>query len=323
MARASGAYTQLLRRHTAFMAEEWGADRALHSQMKSAATRSLGDSGRAPVRQWSGLAELRYRLNRVSNVLDRLQIHPLLDGALRLRFIHVAEFRQPVVLRSEFFTGHRFYRAAIKCALFSRFLAHYENVAAVLGVFVGREGHACHQVSGFWIHVLLFSERIEVNLAVEEHTRDVVGRAVVGGLAVSRIPFGRIANFLPSEIMELDVDGFDFFRLGPRQNLGRDILVKILVVAFGGDAFITAAVSMYGLDGQPSVRAGGKLQIAGERADMGNQAVSRLKRHARACHAFARQHRRPDSVADLLRAVCALPHGLRSDMADVHRHMRN
>ena len=43
-------------------------------------------------------------------------------------------------------------------------------------------------------------------MAIQEHASDVVGRAVVGGLAVAGIPFRRIANLLPAEIVEFGVD---------------------------------------------------------------------------------------------------------------------
>jgi hypothetical protein len=84
--------------------------------------------------------------------------------------------------------------------------------------------------------------------------------------------------------------------------------VKILIVAFGGDAFIASAVSMYRLDGQPSTGTGGKLQIAGEGTNVGDQTVPAFERHARTGHPLARQHGGPDAITDLLGTMSALPH---------------
>src|SRR5690348_12148186 len=123
--------------------------------------------------------------------------------------------------------------------------------------------------------------------------------------------------------MEFCVDGFDFVRLGPGKNLCSDMLVKVLIVAFRGDALIASAVSMYRLDRQPSIGTGGKPEIAGKGTDVGDQAVPAFEGHARAGHALACQHGGPHAIADLLCTVSALPHRLRADMADIHRHMRN
>ena len=123
--------------------------------------------------------------------------------------------------------------------------------------------------------------------------------------------------------MEFGIDGCDFFGLGPGKDCRGNILVKVLIVAFRGNPLISSAVSMYRLDGQPSIRTGGKLQIAGERTYVSNQAVPALERQARTRHPLARQHGGPDAVTDLLRAMRAFPHGLRADMADIHWHMRD
>src|SRR5690348_7325928 len=123
--------------------------------------------------------------------------------------------------------------------------------------------------------------------------------------------------------MEFGVNGFDLFGFGPGQDLWGDILVEILVVAFGGDALIAAAIAVYGLHGQPSIGTGGQFQIAGERTDVRNQPVASFEGHAWAGHPFAGEHSGPNTVANLLGTMRALPHRLRSDMADVHGHMRN
>src|ERR1700739_1774661 len=175
-------------------------------------------------------------------------------------------------------------------------------------MFVWRERYPSHEFPDLRVHILLPGEGIEVNMPIQEHASDVVGRAVVGGLTVAGIPFRRIANLLPAEIMELRVDRFDLFGLGPGKNLRSDILVKILIVAFGGDAFIASAVSMYRLDGQPSIGTGRKLQIARERTNVGGQAVPAFERHAGTGHPLARQHGGPYAVTDLLRTMGALPH---------------
>src|SRR5437773_2493603 len=142
---------------------------------------------------------------------------------------------------------HWLHWPAFECPLFSGLLAHGENV---LIFFVRAERHSRHELAGLGIHVFFFGERVEPDVPVEEHPRDVVGCAVVGGLPIPWIPFRGIADFLPPEIMEFRVDRFDFLWLGPREDLWRDILMEILIVPFGRNALVAATAAVNCFDRQ-------------------------------------------------------------------------